>query len=109
MLNFVDLIQKESKQNNKGFPDRECELVLAGNYLLSSRLKGTSMSIHFEELLRTIDILRAPGGCPWDRKQKLSDAARYLLDEAGELFESERPVVEGRRKPETMLDQCELA
>ena len=23
--------------------------------------------------------------CPWDRKQTLHDAARYLMDEAGEL------------------------
>jgi tetrapyrrole methylase family protein/MazG family protein len=42
----------------------------------------------FEELLQTIDTLRAPGGCPWDRKQTLLSAARYLMDEAGELVES---------------------
>lgn len=46
------------------------------------------MAGHFEELLSTIHTLRAPGGCPWDRKQSLVDAARYLLDEAAELVES---------------------
>jgi tetrapyrrole methylase family protein/MazG family protein len=42
----------------------------------------------FADLLATIPTLRAPGGCPWDRKQTLVDAARYLMDEAGELVES---------------------
>lgn len=46
------------------------------------------MQGHFEDLLKTIKILRAPGGCPWDRKQTLLDAARYLMDEAGELVEA---------------------
>jgi MazG family protein len=46
------------------------------------------MSSEFEELLATIHTLRAPGGCPWDRKQTLADAARYLLDEAGELVDA---------------------
>jgi len=42
----------------------------------------------FEALLKTIDTLRSPGGCPWDRKQTLHDAARYLMDEAGELVDA---------------------
>jgi len=42
----------------------------------------------FEELLATIHTLRAPGGCPWDRKQTLHDASRYLMDEAAELVEA---------------------
>jgi MazG family protein len=43
---------------------------------------------HVDALLATIHTLRSPGGCPWDRKQTLIDAARYLLDEAGELLEA---------------------
>ncbi len=39
-------------------------------------------------LLETIHTLRSPGGCPWDMKQTLPDAARYLLDEAGELIDA---------------------
>lgn len=46
------------------------------------------MAGHFEELLKTINTLRDPGGCPWDQKQTLVDAARYLMDEGGELVES---------------------
>jgi ATP diphosphatase len=29
--------------------------------------------------------LRAPGGCPWDREQRLADLRAYLLEEAHEL------------------------
>jgi len=46
------------------------------------------MSNPFEELLQTIHTLRAPDGCPWDQKQTLHDAARYLMDEAGEVVEA---------------------
>lgn len=46
------------------------------------------MSTPFENLLKTIDTLRNPGGCPWDRKQTLLDAARFLMDEGGELVEA---------------------
>jgi len=46
------------------------------------------MPSHFEELLATIVTLRAPGGCPWDQKQTLHDAARYLMDEAAELVDA---------------------
>ncbi len=41
-----------------------------------------------EKLLETIHVLRSPGGCPWDQAQTLVDAARYLLEEAGELLEA---------------------
>ncbi len=46
------------------------------------------MSGDFEKLLQTISTLRAPGGCPWDQKQTLHNAARYLMDEAAELVEA---------------------
>ncbi len=46
------------------------------------------MAGEFEQLIKTIHTLRAPGGCPWDRKQNLLDASRYLLDEAAELVEA---------------------
>ncbi|MFT5232831.1 MAG: MazG family protein [Candidatus Krumholzibacteriia bacterium] len=46
------------------------------------------MSRSFQALLQTIHTLRAPDGCPWDQKQTLHDAARYLMDEAGEVVEA---------------------
>ena len=37
------------------------------------------------ELLRIVEALRAPGGCPWDQKQTLRDVSRYLLEESCEV------------------------
>ncbi len=42
----------------------------------------------FEQLQQTIHTLRGPDGCPWDRKQDLLAASRYLMDEAAELVEA---------------------
>lgn len=41
-----------------------------------------------QALLQTIDTLRSPGGCPWDRKQTLASAAHHLQDEAAEVLEA---------------------
>jgi tetrapyrrole methylase family protein/MazG family protein len=43
---------------------------------------------HVQALLATIDTLRSPGGCPWDRKQTLATAAHHLQDEAAEVLEA---------------------
>lgn len=41
-----------------------------------------------QALLTTIDTLRSPGGCPWDRKQTLVSAAHHLQEEAAEVLEA---------------------
>jgi XTP/dITP diphosphohydrolase len=35
-----------------------------------------------ERLVAIVDRLRAPGGCPWDRKQTLATMAPCLIEEA---------------------------
>ena len=42
----------------------------------------------FDDLIKVVRVLRSPGGCPWDRAQKLSSYKKYLLEEAYELIES---------------------
>ncbi len=37
-----------------------------------------------QDLLRVMRLLRAPDGCPWDRKQTHQSLARYLIEEAHE-------------------------
>ena len=41
----------------------------------------------FDALVKTIDALHGPNGCPWDKAQKAEDYKRYLLEEAYELVE----------------------
>ncbi|MDR1621598.1 MAG: nucleoside triphosphate pyrophosphohydrolase [Synergistaceae bacterium] len=42
----------------------------------------------FDEIVSIIERLRAPGGCPWDREQKLSDLRAYIVEEAYELADA---------------------
>lgn len=46
------------------------------------------MHPQLEELIATMEHLRAPGGCAWDREQTHSSLVRYLLEEAYELVEA---------------------
>lgn len=44
--------------------------------------------VSFERLVRIIDRLRAPDGCPWDREQTLQSMAPCILEEVYELLET---------------------
>src|ERR1041384_2056911 len=46
------------------------------------------MSEAFDELVRVMAKLRAPGGCPWDHEQTYASLAQYLLEEAYETFDA---------------------
>ena len=41
----------------------------------------------FDDLVEIMQILRAPGGCPWDAEQTHSSIRRDLLEETYELIE----------------------
>lgn len=40
------------------------------------------------DVVRVMDRLRSPGGCPWDAAQTHASLARYLLEEAYEAYEA---------------------
>jgi MazG family protein len=42
----------------------------------------------FSELVSVMSCLRAPGGCPWDRKQTFETIKTYLLEEAYEVMDA---------------------
>ncbi|MBL8863042.1 MAG: nucleoside triphosphate pyrophosphohydrolase [Planctomycetes bacterium] len=44
--------------------------------------------VAFSRLLAVVDRLRAPDGCPWDRKQTLASMAPYLVEESHEALEA---------------------
>jgi len=46
------------------------------------------MSDAMDNLLKIMDRLRGPGGCPWDREQDLQSLCPYLLEEAYEVVEA---------------------
>lgn len=46
------------------------------------------MSKDFDELVETVAILRAPGGCPWDREQTHESIMRNLVEEGYEAIDA---------------------
>ncbi len=46
------------------------------------------MSARFDELVQLMAKLRAPDGCPWDRKQTHDSLKPYLLEETYEVLET---------------------
>ncbi|MBX3299645.1 MAG: nucleoside triphosphate pyrophosphohydrolase [Acidobacteria bacterium] len=46
------------------------------------------MAEAFDELVATMERLRAPGGCPWDAEQTYMSLSQYLLEEAYETFDA---------------------
>ncbi len=45
-------------------------------------------SYKMEDLLRIMELLRAPDGCPWDREQTHQSIRRNMLEEAYEVAEA---------------------
>ena len=54
---------------------------------LQRRIK-IKTSHYFDEIVNIIERLRAPGGCPWDRKQTLETLRTHITEEAYELADA---------------------
>src|SRR5437868_242435 len=54
---------------------------------LSVTIMRTTMSERFHTLVELMAALRAPDGCPWDRKQTHESLKPYLLEETYEVLE----------------------
>lgn len=46
------------------------------------------MKRSFDDLVQLMTRLRAPGGCPWDRKQTLPDLKAFVIEEAYEVVDA---------------------
>lgn len=49
---------------------------------------GAAPHPRLDELIATMERLRAPGGCAWDREQTHASLVQYLVEEAAELVEA---------------------
>ena len=53
----------------------------------------------FDDLVRIMRTLRAPGGCPWDREQTLQSLRPFVLEETYELLDAlDRQDLDGLRE-----------
>ncbi|MDQ7778536.1 MAG: nucleoside triphosphate pyrophosphohydrolase [Planctomycetota bacterium] len=53
-------------------------------------VKKRTRPVELERLARVMRRLRGRGGCPWDRRQRLTDIGAYLLEESHETLEAIR-------------------
>lgn len=58
------------------------------DHLTSVFIERESVKPVFNDFRRTIDALRNPGGCPWDREQTHESLRRYLIEEAYEVTDA---------------------
>ncbi len=50
--------------------------------------KSEEEKYDFNDLVKIVELLRAPGGCPWDREQTHESIKRNLIEEGYELIEA---------------------
>ena len=50
--------------------------------------KDTKDKYTFDDLVEIVSLLRAPGGCPWDREQTHQSIKKNLIEEGYELIEA---------------------
>ncbi len=62
--------------------------------------KDKTEKYNFDDLVEIVSLLRAPGGCPWDREQTHESIKRNLVEESYELIEA----IDGG-KPEKIADE----
>ena len=71
-----------------------CRRFDFGLWTLDFRL--TVMPATFDNLIKLMEKLRSPDGCPWDREQTYATLAPMLLEEAYEAFEAVEEARDGR-------------
>ena len=71
-----------------------CRRFDFGLWTLDFRLTG--MPATFDDLIKLMEKLRSPDGCPWDREQTYATLAPMLLEEAYEAFEAVEEARDGR-------------
>ena len=64
------------------------------------KFKSESEKYNFDDLVQVMELLRAPGGCPWDAEQTHESIKRSLIEEGYELVEA----IDGG-KPEKIADE----
>lgn len=68
---------------------------------VESRSTSDPRAVAFARLLSIVDRLRAPDGCPWDRKQTIESMAPHLIEEAHEVLDAV-----DRAEPEKIAEEC---
>src|SRR5690606_18610232 len=76
-------------RRHRAEPSR-CKSGTGGRSRPPARLEPMSAAPHpeLDQLIATLEHLRAPGGCAWDREQTHASLVQYLVEETYELVEA---------------------
>lgn len=71
-------------------PDSVVALVPAGTEIDAGEVVDAPVSqgTRLLDVVRVMDVLRSPGGCPWDAEQTHASLRGYLLEEAHEAYDA---------------------
>ena len=90
----VYFLEDASRPGVTAEPIALCELDRQAHYDHRTAVLVPAVSVYersratFEDFVRVIARLRAPGGCPWDRAQTFHTLRQYMIEEACEAAEA---------------------
>ena len=90
----VYFLSDASKPGAKAVPIALCDLDRQAHYDHRTAVLVPAVSVYersrasFEDFVKVISRLRAPGGCPWDRAQTFHTLRQYMIEEACEAAEA---------------------
>ena len=90
----VYFLADASKPGVKAEPILLCDLDRQAHYDHRTAVLVPAVSVYersrasFEDFVKVIRRLRAPGGCPWDRAQTFHTLRQYMIEEACEAAEA---------------------
>ena len=90
----VYFLPDASKPGAKAEPILLCDLDRQGHYDHRTAVLVPAVSVYersrasYEDFVKVISRLRAPGGCPWDRAQTFHTLRQYMIEEACEAAEA---------------------
>jgi len=90
----VYFLSDASKPGAKAEPILLCDLDRQAHYDHRTAVLVPAVSVYersrasFEDFVKIIARLRAPGGCPWDRAQTFHTLRQYMIEEACEAAEA---------------------
>ncbi len=99
----MDLSSRDPQQLGiaKKLGDSPARRAHHGRMNVESTSTSDPRAVAFARLLSIVDRLRAPDGCPWDRKQTLESMAPHLIEEAHEVLDAV-----DRAEPEKVAEEC---
>ena len=90
----VYFLPDASKPGAKAEPILLCDLDRQDHYDHRTAVLVPAVSVYersrasYEDFVKVISRLRAPGGCPWDRAQTFHTLRQYMIEEACEAAEA---------------------